>query len=284
MKKIFMLMTTTLYLFASPYNQKALGKLKTNSKDKSFSFVAMGDNRDGNNVLEKIIAKVNQDKNISFAINNGDLVPDGYQKEFKTYSKIITKSNKPFISVIGNHELPWYSGKTNYRDMFGKTNFSFTYGNSYFMVVDSSDKSLTKKQFRWLEHELEKSQQYTNRFVFTHVPLYDPRKGAYKKGHSFHSTSEAKRLNDMFDKYKITMIFASHIHMYYRGKWQNTPYMITGGAGAPLKHYKDSGFYHYVKVTVDDDDIKYQVIKINQEEPTFIQESIRSIKDTLNLN
>ena len=35
-----------------------------------FSFVVAGDNRDGNAILEKIISQINQDKNISFMLNN----------------------------------------------------------------------------------------------------------------------------------------------------------------------------------------------------------------------
>ena len=290
MKLLILIILITVSAIAADLNNnsKVLEQLSQNNHHQdSFSFAVMGDNRDGNNVLEKIISKINQDNNIDFAMNNGDLVPDGYKKEFETYSKIIDKSNKPFISIIGNHELPWYGivdGEKNYKDIFGKTNFAFAYGNSYFIILDTSDKKIDKKQFQWLENELAKSQKFTNRFLLTHVPLYDPREGKYAKGHSFKKLDQAKRLNDMFDKYNVTMVFCSHIHFYNRGSWQKTPFIITGGAGAPLSHYKNNGFYHYVKVIVNGNDIKYKVIKINQEEPNIIQEGIQSIKDTLNLN
>ena len=116
-----------------------------------------------------------------------------------------------------------------------------------------------------------------------HVPLYDPRKGLYKKGHSLHNTVKAKELNDIFDKYKVTMLFTSHIHLYYQGVWQQTPFIITGGAGAPLKKYKHHGFYHYLKVVVHDKNIQYKVIKIDAKPLGFIDEVKQSIKDTLDL-
>ena len=284
MKKLLLLFAT-MYAFASPYNQEMLQKIDRGNKNQAdFSFAVMGDNRDGDTVLQKIITHINSDNTIAFSINNGDLVPDGYKKEFNRYLKEVKASNKPMLSIIGNHELPWYGGKSNYEKFFGKTDFAFAYGNSYFIVVDSSDKKITKKQKNWLIKQLEFSQKYTNRFVFTHVPLYDPRKGEYAKGHSFKSLKEAKALNDLFDTYKVTMLFCSHIHFYYKGKWQQTPFSITGGAGAPLKHYKNNGFYHYLKVIVHDGNVEYQVMKIEQEEPTFIQDCIQSIKDTFNLN
>ena len=38
----------------------------------------------------------------------------------------------------------------------------------------------------------------------------------------------------LFKKYKVTHIFAGHIHGYYTGTWDGMPYTITGGAGAQL--------------------------------------------------
>lgn len=286
MKKIYIvLIILSSTIFANGYNQRVLETIKQQEQNKTeFSFAVMGDNRDGNNVLEKIIYQINQDKNISFVINNGDLVPDGYEKEFDKYFKIISKSKKPFISIIGNHEIPWYDGKTNYKDIFGKTNFAFSFGNSYFIILDTSKKKISNKQFECLEKELKISQEYTNRFVLTHVPLYDPRKGKYKKGHSLKDLSQAKKLNDMFDKYNVTMLFCSHIHFYYRGIWQKTPFIITGGAGAPLKNYKNMGFYHYIKVIVNNKNVKYKVIKIKYKKANFLEETIQSIKDILDIN
>jgi len=73
----------------------------------------------------------------------------------------------------------------------------------------------------------------------------------------------------------------SHIHFYYRGVWQKTPFIITGGAGAPLKHYKNNGFYNYVKVTIDGNKIEYNVVKIKVKEPSFLKKSWIELKNTL---
>jgi len=263
-----------IYVFSFGSNQTIIKNL--HSKNDKFSFVVMGDNRDGDNVLKKIILKTNQDNSIKFLINNGDLVPDGYKSEYSNYLKIIKTSNKPIISVIGNHEIPWYDGESNYQKIFGKTDFSFSYGNSYFIILDSSDKKISKKQFAWLENQLKISQKFQNRFVITHVPLYDPRKGEYKKGHSFKNLKQAKKLNNLLDKYNVTMFFGSHIHSYFRGFWHKTPYIITGGAGAPLKK---NGFYHYIKVIVNGNKVEYKVIKIKAKKPSFFEKYEKRIKD-----
>ena len=96
-----------------------------------------------------------------------------------------------------------------------------------------------------------------------HVPLYDPRKGDYKKGHSLGNINFTKQLNKLFDDNNATMLFVSHIHGYYRGIWGKTPYIITGGGGAELagsdpNHY----FYQYIKVDIDNSNVKYEVVKL----------------------
>lgn len=70
------------------------------------------------------------------------------------------------------------------------------------------------------------------------------------------------------------MLFCSHIHFYYKGRWQKRPFIIIGGAGTPLKKFKKSGFYNYVKVTVSDNKVEYSVVKIDAKAPTLIEESI----------
>ena len=84
-----------------------------------------------------------------------------------------------------------------------------------------------------------------------HVPLYDTRTSGFGLKHALASPRNAGELNAMFDKYHVTMLFASHIHEYDRGVWGKTPYIITGGGGGELagtnpQHY----FFHYIRVSV----------------------------------
>jgi hypothetical protein len=281
-RNIAVLIIFYIFCFAN-YNAKIMEEIKTKDNHTNyFSFVVAGDNRDGNAILEKIISQINQDKNISFMLNNGDLVASGYEKQFKNYISMIKTSKIPILSIIGNHEIPWYAGEENFKKYLGKTQFSFVFGNSYFIILDSAKKTI--KHLKWLKKELQKSQKYTHRFVFSHVPLYDPRKGSYKKGHSLKSLKLAHKLNNLFDKYNVDMVFCSHIHFYYRGKWQKTPFIITGGAGAPLKKYKNYGVYNYVKVTVKNKQVDYKIVTLKDVKISWLEREIEYIKDFFNLN
>jgi len=254
----------THVVLAAPYNETELAKIKSTDHNQThFSFVVMGDNRDGDRIFQKIIARTNREQNLSFLIDNGDLVPYGREAEYRNYFDMIQASTHPIISIIGNHEIPLH-GRKRYKQMFGKTSFAFAYGNSYFIILDSAKKRVGHKKMAWLRRELQHAQHYTHRFVLTHVPLYDPRKGAYARGHSFKDLDNARKVNDILDRYHVTMLFASHIHYYHRGQWHQTPYIITGGAGAPLKHYSRDGFYHYIRVVVEGANVRYEVVKISQ--------------------
>ncbi len=65
-----------------------------------------------------------------------------------------------------------------------------------------------------------------------HIPLYTPNA---EEEHGMNSTGPggSDALKTLFDANNVTMIFASHIHNYYTGTWGKTPYIISGGAGAP---------------------------------------------------
>jgi len=284
MKNIILaLFISFIYAQSIPHNIQALEQIKAlnHSQDK-FSFAVMGDNRGGYEILKDIIQRIDRDRDILFSIDGGDLVTAGYAKEYERYLSLINISKKPILTVIGNHEIPWYDGEKNYEEYMGERYYSFAFGNSYFIILDDANKKgIDKKQKEWMIKELKKSQKYTHRFVFFHVPLYDPREGEYAKGHSLKNIEEAKELNDIFDRYKVAMIFTSHIHIYFRGRWQKTPFIISGGAGAPLKQYKDSGFFHYIKVEVNRDKVDYKVIKIDIAPPSKFDRILNNINAIL---
>lgn len=245
----------------SDYNYQNIKQINQNQK--SFSFVVLGDNKNSITTFNNMIKRINREP-IAFAVDDGDLVFDGAMEKYKFFLNQIAKFKKPLVTVIGNHEIR-ENGNGTYYNLFGRFYYSYTIGNSYFIVLDdSNEQKIDPWQMDWLKGELEKSKSFQHRFIFMHVPLYDPRQGQLGKGHSLSDQANAREINQLFDHYKVTMVFASHIHAYYAGKWRNTPYIITGGGGAELagtdpKHY----FYHYVKVNVKDDQVTYDVVRIN---------------------
>ena len=72
------------------------------------------------------------------------------------------------------------------------------------------------------------------------------------------------RLEALFAKYKVNIVFAGHEHLYLRKVVNGIVHIITGGGGAPLyAEDKEGGFYHFVLVTVDGNEVTGKVIDIN---------------------
>ena len=251
----------SMLFFSEPHDWNYYQLQKINKNQTDFSFVVFADNKNSITTFNNLISRVNNE-NATFAFDIGDLVFNGEKEYFDFFLSQIKKLNKPLLTIIGNHEL-YDKGRANYYDIFGRFYYSFAIGNSYFITLDdANEKNIDAWQMNWLKNELKKGQNYKYRFVFMHVPLYDPRK-KNQPGHSMKNVTFAKELNKLFDKNNVTMIFCSHIHGYYKGVWGKTPYIITGGAGAELygtdpNHF----FYHYIKVDVSDGNVKYSVVKL----------------------
>lgn len=225
-----------------------------------FYFAIFGDNKNSFAMFDDLLKRVNSDPDIAFAVDLGDMVYDGEKEKYRHFFNQLSNLHRPLLTAIGNHELK-ENGRGFYYDIFGPYYYSFQIGNHYFIVLDTADgKGPDFWQRRWLEAELTRAQSCKTRLVFMHVPLFDPRGGIY---HHCLPDRDGQQLAELFQKYHITHIFASHIHGYFQGQWQGVPYTISGGAGAELwgidpQHY----FYHFLKVHVKDGSVKVQVQKL----------------------
>jgi len=231
----------------------------------SFSFAVFGDNKNSITTFNGLIDQVNQD-DVQFSVETGDLIDNMFdgQSEYRTYVKQIKRLQKPLFVIPGNHATEGSS--CAYNRLFGRLYYSFSFGNAYFIALNGShEDGLGPQQYDWLVKELKKAQSYRHRFVFMHIPLYDPEAGDYQLGHSLGDKKIAAQLNTLFDTNKVDMVFTAHVHGYYTGKWHKTPFTVTGGAGAELggtnpEHY----FHHYVKVTVSPEGVQYRVKKVGK--------------------
>ncbi len=225
-----------------------------------FTFAIFGDNRGSTTDFETLLRQVNGD-DVLFALDNGDLVEGATVENYRMFTGQIAACSRPLLTAIGNHDG---SASDLYGALFGPGYYAFTIGNSYFIVLDNANqKNLDDPQLAWLKQRLAESEAYRFRFVIMHVPLYDPRVGPTGVGHSLQDPDFAGMLNDLFDQYQVTLLLTSHIHGYYEGTWGNTPYVITGGAGAPLQGSDPQHFfYHYVRVHVSDEGVSYEVVRI----------------------
>lgn len=268
---IVIILASTVYLYngflkeVNPpqnWNQKQI-ELFSHTMN-NFSFTFSGDERDDNGNFSKMITNINSNyPNISFNINGGDLKSSpselqNFKNEYLNPSKN-AHFIKPILFVIGNHEIINDPTESKFQNIFGSpTYYNFTENNAYFIVVDNANgKQLNSTQLSWLKNQLNLSQNYKYRFVFMHIPLFSPQ--GEESGMKNNGTGGANDLNSLFDAENVTMLFTSHVHNYYTGIWGKTPYIISGGAGAPPENGHPPN-HHYIVVNVSNQNVTYTYV------------------------
>ncbi len=246
-------------------NQKQIEKIQQNQSDK-FSFAVLSDSHvnpvdGGNSKTLKSILKDIDKGNYAFAIDVGDLVAgDGKNGQF--FYDIIKGSKIPVLTAVGNHDIESDGGK-NYLSVFGDFYYSFSYGNSLFIVAgDASESMVTAQQASWLEAQLQRN--YRHKFVFMHIPFYDPRPSINHALGAFPSGDlKAKLASALMEKYKPDIVFFGHIHAYYDWTRNGVEYITTGGSGGgAVGNNPAHDFHNYIDIQVDGDSVVKKVIKI----------------------
>ncbi len=246
---------------AEAWNLRQLERLQTVGGS-ALTFAVLGDNRSNPAVFDQVLRRLDGDPSLAFAIDLGDLVRKGTLEQFNDFFRHLRSGVRlPFLTVPGNHDLGDNQDTTLYHKIFGPDYYTFQIRDHYFIVLNDNFLSgLGEAQMCWLEDELKKSQSYKTRLVFLHMPLFDPRGGRF---HHALAPETGCQLAALLRQYRVTHIFAAHIHGSFTGDWEGVPYTITGGAGAPLygndpQHF----FHHYLKVTLRGDQVEIQVERL----------------------
>ncbi len=227
----------------------------------SFSFVAFGDNRDGDEIYKLLLDKINKEENVVFGINTGDFVSRGRESEYKNYLKLLDRyANFKIYHVPGNHDLVG-GGWRRFNKYFGPFYYSFDYKNAHFIILNNAFKvSFSEKQIEWLKRDLAQTKK-PHKFVFFHKPVFDA--SGLHENYIMDSRRMAERLQIIFKRYQVDYVVCGHIHGFARATRGKTTYIITGGAGAPL--YLPpmlGGFYHYVRFDIDGEKISTSVVRL----------------------
>ncbi len=255
--------------FADPYKTFDQKIEPLRKIGESFTFAVIGDNRSGGEEY-KILTNLIMGYRPAFVVNTGDVVRATNKTQWTQFWEESKAVAVPYFLTVGNHDA--YDARTEklFREETalpgGKLYYSFHAGNSLFVFLDSNipgrDREITDAQYRWLEKTL--SSHYKHKFVFVHHPLY-PQEGC---GEHYGECldlfpGERDRLERLFEKDKVTMVFTGHEHLYLRKTIGGVTHVITGGGGAQL--YADEakgGFHHFVLIKVDGDKVSGQVIDI----------------------
>ena len=172
-----------------------------------------------------------------FCITTADLVNRGAGERGKVDYKLLDSMGGwfmrkyPMWPTVGNHEeAGGDDGIENFSNFFGmeKAMYSFEYGNAKFIALPWSKVKDNSVKLAWLEQEL-KSANGKHIFIYKHRPHYTVGSKSYKDVEGVETAT-----TKLFDTYKVVAVFSGHDHLYYRTKRNDTYYIISAGAGAPI--------------------------------------------------
>ena len=199
-------------------------------------------------------------------INVGDGVDTDSSSEWNEFQEDISSLNKPYMLTPGNHEA--FSGNlNNYISKYGSGTYSFEYGNSLFISLNSaigeSISSSDPTQFDYLDRILQKTSRQ-NIFVYTHVPAKD----CYSTGHVM-TASDASKLDLILAAYKKKYpakninVISGDVHAISSFALHGVNYYTTGnGSDKRYVNTNRGSFLSYTKFNITGTRVERKVVPL----------------------
>ncbi|WP_227006298.1 metallophosphoesterase family protein [Rufibacter latericius] len=140
--------------------------------------LVMGDTQRFYDETVDFVRAANSFSDIDFVIHLGDISDFGMSKEFQWVHDIMKDLRWPYLTVIGNHDLLGNARKV-YQQMFGALNYTFVYGHTKFVFLDTNGREYGFNghipDLDWLAEELrpEADETWSQAIVVSHIPPFD---------------------------------------------------------------------------------------------------------------
>jgi predicted phosphodiesterase len=221
-----------------------------------FSFAVCGDSRDNPDIYQRVLDAVLEDGS-EFLIHTGDLVNRGTASQWEGFREQMAGFALPFYPVPGNHDA--LNGDLEGYLAHGgapAAHYSFDREPIHFAMADSHNGGISASELAWLQDDLSGARQPV-KMVFLHHPPFDPDGTDHIMGYGNEPFMELMAATD------VDYVFAGHIHAYAQEERDGVVYTITGGGGAPLyRNEHPQAFHHYLRVTVQGEDVAIEVVEI----------------------
>ena len=223
------------------------------------AFAVVGDSQGRSYVWQNVVDAINT-ASPEFVLHCGDMVASGTREQYEDFVSQTSKLKMPWYPVLGNHDIRG-EGITLFTELSGKDrHYSFLEKGYKFIALDSSQGFIDDLQMSWLIEQLKWDGP---KFVFMHIPLFDP---LPEVEHSFTDRDQAKKLKELFASSDVKAVFTGHVHIFDLKEDDGVLYVTSGGAGALLYAPPEKGgFHHYTMVHVDQGDVKIEAIPVDVE-------------------
>lgn len=135
-----------------------------------FRFAVIADTHAYYEQLDDFVNHLNRRSDLAFVLIAGDLTDYGMLQEYQWSVDILQRLTIPWLTTIGNHDA-LNNGKENYRAFFGPFDYTFTFNQVKFVVLNSASWEFDHyvPNLDWLTSELAGYYLYQHQMVLTHV-------------------------------------------------------------------------------------------------------------------
>ena len=253
-----------------------------------FDFAVLGDSNtlkplEQSDVFRRSLQEFNILKP-NFVVEVGDIVlggaAEGVPAQWDLFEQVIKTCEVPYVAAPGNHDISDAATEKLWRERMGPTFYSFRYGNSQFVLLNSEEVGavdrISDEQVAWLKKELESSTA-KNIFLFLHQHYFEHADDPAAPPEQYWGKHWAN-VAAVLQGHPVRAVFCGHEHVYRDcGVRDGVHYVITGGAATyGMQGPENEGhFNHYLLVSVRGEEVHWAVIKPSSVLPEDVVTSAR---------
>ncbi len=212
-----------------------------------FKFAQVTDTHIGNSTgeedLQRTVADINANSAIEFVIVSGDITEFGSDEELKLAKEILSKLNKPYHVVPGNHDTNWSeSGGNSFIKTFGAGTFSFEHKGYLFAGTGSGPNmrmgpgQVPREDLVWLDSVLRTSANLRKPVIYINH---------YPQDSSLNNWYSAL---DILKKTNIQLMLCGHGHANKAYQFEGIPNIM---GRSNLRAKDTTGGYNIITISKD---------------------------------
>ncbi|WP_101444750.1 metallophosphoesterase family protein [Pontibacter ramchanderi] len=185
-----------------------LKRLQNQQPGDTLHLLVMGDTQRFYDAASAFVDKANTFPYIDFVIHQGDISDFGMSQEFRWVHDIMKRLKWPYLTVVGNHDL-LANGRKVYQQMYGAFNYSFDYGHTRFVFIDTNSLEYNYNgkvpDIDWLSRQLlhQESATWCQAIAVSHIPPYD---------NDFDTALEEAFHSTLKESERVQLSLHGHIH------------------------------------------------------------------------
>ena len=228
---------SALFLFILP-------ALCSRAQDTLFRFALVSDTHIGFHTaladLERTIADINNQPQVAFVVFSGDVTEFGSDEELQLAKSVISRLNKPWHIIPGNHDTKWSeSGCNSFRTIFGSETFSFEHKGYRFIGTNCGPNmrmgpgQVPRENIVWLDEQLKKQNSAQPLIYINHYPQDEGLNNWYDA-------------LDLLRGQNVKVMLCGHGHTNNAYTWEGIPGVM---CRSNLRAKADTGGYNIISVT-----------------------------------